>query len=56
MTEAAAAETVMRGLIIWKTVKEKTMARRMLRSMGVIKGGTLLLPFCGPQHAVHSET
>lgn len=32
------------------------MARHVLSSVGVIKGGTPLLPVCGPQHVMHAVT
>lgn len=54
-TRAVPAEAI-RVLIIWKIVKEKTMARHVLSSMGVIKGGPPLLPLHGPQHVMHSVT
>ena len=55
MSEASPAEAI-GVLIIWKPVKEKTMARHMLSCMGVIKGGTPLLPHCGPQRVIHTVT
>ena len=45
-SKAAPAEAI-RGLITGKTVKEKTMARRKLVSMGIMKGGTPFLPRLG---------
>ena len=52
MGKAAPAEAI-RGLITGKIVKEKTMARHKLVSMGLMKGGTpfLLLLWTTAYHA-----